>query len=1134
MEPFKVFVSSTSRDLMAERTAVAEVLRTSELLVMMMENWYAIPSDATTVSLDGVSRCDIFVGIYAFRYGFIPPESTTSITEQEYEMARREGKRCLCYFKDETNVPPVDDDPGLVEPATSLDKLAAFKARIEQELVRAKFTSPGDLATKLALDISRLRQGYLPGYSRRDLLKRWANRGIDTRNQLVQGALSGHTNLLPSPILDYWSMFIEETAWHDSVLSDLHSINELSSEFPRLSDLSKRASDLADRLDHGDDSGALYKYHTILTELDKTITDSDIKEVEEVVQQLRKNVEAPHRPDSTPSPNAHEKLSSARDLRRELRNTRERVKRPSFEKCFPVIGSLGSGRTHFVASLLGSTPDNSINADEPWCENNNFLVLLLNQSSNKSLEETIVDAINRASGLQWRTLDEFDRFLVGKSLQGEEEHDEIRFCIAIDDLQRWLNDRNKSFNALDELTQFIQSHTHLSSLFWLFTLQDTSYSMVQPFNGLLKSYSYFQTEIQPDANRDFRGQQTTEPKVNHISGWLTLDDLNREEEFGLQLIETGLERQGASLPDLDLLRENPSVLRNLIKPFVASVLLDLHSEGKLDLQRIATLSYMGFVKDFWERRYDEFITEYNRLRYGNSQDVENNDSSEALRLVAETLSQTGEFNPLQRDLEKLVVEAARKHYSAPEPMVTAVLGALTKSGFLKRYLDADPEMPQYQVQRIGFEFEPFWQLRLAEHIRAWKSFKELDETAARDDLINWFGVVESNEIEEGVLEFLLLLLDNEAESDIRKRSFVNFLQRSAIDSTELPQEAVWFSGVNATLDSQVMLMGLVGQGKNDSRAHRLLHSIMYFLVEALPEVSEPADRFRLLQPHYDDINRESLSTYFLYVASRLLVQTKDNFAVLRAMRYLSNSEVMGIGEDLAALTVNILFRNAINYYGDFNEACLKSLVRIILDYLKDIGEEAKNEEERRGETDHWKRYSYREWVLRFFCSRLAHEIGVDTYHLLAEFQWYNARKLNISARISSEMRREANFALGDWYRIRRREKEEQYVTLIRDLVNSGNSRDRETAFYLIRHSERTRGESEVLVDDVFAPMLKDIFLDPKLDVTVNKYYALFSKNLSAGFEDLEALREKVIPKKGPGGRPNRRRNARDNRSRGTV
>src|SRR6185503_5574809 len=182
----------------------------------------------------------------------------------------------------------------------------------------------------------------------------------------------------------------------------------------------------------------------ILTELDQTITDTDISNAEASIKELRRQVDAAHEPGATPNPAAGENLPKARDLLRELRSMRISIKRPSFRKCFPVMGSLGSGRTHFIASLVGSTPNDSAegpaDATNQWCENHNSLVLLLNQNSIKSLEQTILDGINQAAGLQWQTLDEFDRFLNGKS-DGSEERLQIRFCLAIDDLQRWLQAR---------------------------------------------------------------------------------------------------------------------------------------------------------------------------------------------------------------------------------------------------------------------------------------------------------------------------------------------------------------------------------------------------------------------------------------------------------------------------------------------------------------------------------------------------------------------------------------------------------------------------------------------------------------------------------------------------------------------
>ena len=1130
METLKVFVSSTSLDLLAERKAVAAVLRKSELTVTAMEDWDALPSDAVTVSLHGVSNCDVFIGIYAFRYGFIPPGDTSSITEQEYELARREGKRCLCYFKDEATEAPVINDPDLVEPAAHINRLTAFKQRIEKELVRGQYTSPGDLAATLAVDLARLEKGYLPGYSRRDLCKRWADRGIEMRNQLVRGSLSGHTNILPSPVLRSWSSFIKEKAWHEVVQRDLKGITELAKDLDRLSELRRRTTELASRIERGDQTGRLLNYHTILTELDKTITNTDISTAEVLLAEFRNQVDAAHESTNHPYPFAEEKLQQTKSLLREMRIMKESRKQHSFRKCFPIVGSLGSGRTHFVTSLLGSTPYSSatqpLQTDDDWCENHDFLVLLLDQTSTKSLEETILDGINRASGLQWRSLDEFDRFLSGRSVE-KDSVPKIRLCIAIDDLQRWLLNRSKITNGLDELTQFIEAHTYLSSFFWIFTLQDTSYSQVSGLNSLLRHYSYFQTDIQPQVARDFGNPpETQETKDSHFSGWLALDDLNRTEEFGLKLIEAGLRRVNASLPAPDLLRQNAAVLRNLIKPFVACVLLDMHSQGRIDLQRLATLSYMNFVSEFWEKRKNEFINEYDRLRSDDFKGINYDDSSQALKLVAETLSQTGEFNPLQKDLEALVVDAASKEgHSKPEQMVAAALSSLTKSGFLKRFVSADPQMPKYEVQRIGFEFEPFWEERLADHIRNWRSFRRLNETAAQDQLLKWFGVVESSEIEEGVLEFLLLLLDGEVGKDERKRGFVSFLQQLAIGSAELPEEAVWFSGVNATVQSQVFLMDLVEQRNKKLTSQRLLHSVMYFLVECLPQVSQSANRFRLLQPYYRDISREGLSAYFLYIAGRLLPQAHDHKAVRRSMRYLGQSEVMGIQQALGSLTVDVLFGKAEEEFGELNEACFESLIRTVINYLKDSLEEADNDYKRRGPIKRWERFFYREWVLRFFCSRLVYETGIDAYGLLARLGWYEPHKLGIPWPISVEIHREANLALGDWYRIRRFGKRaELYLKLIQDLVNSDDFRERETAFHLIRHSEATHGEKGLVVEEVFVPMLEKIFLDPELSKTVFRFYELFRMNLS-DFRKLDSIRKKKLDQKNndSAGRPSNRR-----------
>lgn len=1133
MENFKVFISSTRRDLLAERKAVATLLRKAELPVTAMEDWDALPGDATSVSVDGVMKCDLFVGIYAFRYGFIPPDSAKSVTEQEYDIARQEGKRCLLYFKEEKPGDPVGVDPELLEPQSSCDLLAEFKQRIELELVRGYFNSSDDLTTKLALDISRLEKGYLPGYTQSDLFNRWSIRGEAARNNLTGTFSSVRSDLLPSPLLGLWSRFTIEPMWHDEMASELRSISDLTEKVEDFYELGTRAAQLADRITESEKAATPEDYNTLLKFLNDTVTEADLAKIQDATQRLRKRIEAARRDNRELEDDSETKLYFSRPLLRHVRDLRREVRDPGFRKCFPIIGSLGSGRTHFVASLLGSVPGSWYTPEsesDPGNYNRSCLLLSVGAPSMKSLEQDLLDNISQASGLKWRSLEEVDRFLHrGASDSGGSQ---IRLGIAIDDLHRWLQERNKFTDAVKELTDFISQHTQLRSLFWLLTIQDTAYSQISGINNLLQNYSFFRPDPEEERAREFQRRTSYATLATQISGWLSLDDLNREKEFGLKLIGKGLQAEGASLPSPELLSDNQSVYRNLVKPFIACVLLDLHFSKLLNLEHLATLSYMSFVEEFWNKRKDEFVTEYQTLRRGDGHEILHDDWSQALKFIAQTLSQTGDFKPRQKDLEKQVIAAASQDgQPSPERMAASAISALVKSGFLKPYKTPDPQMPEYEVEKIGFEIEPFWELRLASHIRAWPSIKNHDEKSTKAELLNWFGVVESNEIEEGVLEFLLLLLDDEAakaEADTSQLNFVHFLQRLGIDSPELPEEAVWFFGANATFKSQQALLELVGSRQNRESDRRVLHSLMYFLVEALPGADQPARRFELLQPYYAEIGSNGLSAYFLYIARRLINQARDNKALAAAMNFLNKSEPMGISQRLAWLTVRALFANAEEDFGDLDDAACESILKIVLNYLQVSVGHAEEEYHSLGERKRWERVFYREWVLRFFCTQLVDLKGVDAYSMLATNHWYEPRKVNIPWPISVEMHREANFALGDWYRIPpSEEKTKQYLGLIDQLANSHDFRERETAFYLIRHSRPTHGERGSSVDPIFRPLLAKIFLDPKLSKTVTRFYELFRVNLP-DFASLEARRERNMkggdrPSRFPAGKPKKRK-----------
>lgn len=145
MKSFATFLSSTFIDLQEHRKAVAAALERLGLHVHWMERFCACPDEPMTACLCEVAGCDLFVGLYAHRYGFIPDGQAVSITEHEFDHARLQNKPVFCFFvKDDFPWPPrhIEKEPGC-------SKLTAFRERVTNQIVRDVFTTPEDLAAKV-------------------------------------------------------------------------------------------------------------------------------------------------------------------------------------------------------------------------------------------------------------------------------------------------------------------------------------------------------------------------------------------------------------------------------------------------------------------------------------------------------------------------------------------------------------------------------------------------------------------------------------------------------------------------------------------------------------------------------------------------------------------------------------------------------------------------------------------------------------------------------------------------------------------------------------------------------------------------------------------------------------------------
>jgi hypothetical protein len=98
---YKAFISSTYEDLLGHRAEAIRALQSAGFLVDQMENWQAdrdAPARFSPARLDGCNLCLLLV---AFRRGTVPRGAARSITQIEYDEARRRGIDVLPFLLNE-------------------------------------------------------------------------------------------------------------------------------------------------------------------------------------------------------------------------------------------------------------------------------------------------------------------------------------------------------------------------------------------------------------------------------------------------------------------------------------------------------------------------------------------------------------------------------------------------------------------------------------------------------------------------------------------------------------------------------------------------------------------------------------------------------------------------------------------------------------------------------------------------------------------------------------------------------------------------------------------------------------------------------------------------------------------------
>lgn len=155
----KVFLSSTARDLAEYRDAAARAIDGLEgYKCIKMEDFGATAAQAASTCTEKVLECDLYLGILAYNYGSLAPQSELSYTEIEYDTAAQMAR--LIFIADAKKGFRVD--PDLIEPDDKRARQRVFRERAGQTHVAAFFTTPEDLAVKVVTAIRNQEKSAAP------------------------------------------------------------------------------------------------------------------------------------------------------------------------------------------------------------------------------------------------------------------------------------------------------------------------------------------------------------------------------------------------------------------------------------------------------------------------------------------------------------------------------------------------------------------------------------------------------------------------------------------------------------------------------------------------------------------------------------------------------------------------------------------------------------------------------------------------------------------------------------------------------------------------------------------------------------------------------------------------------------
>ncbi|NTX52895.1 hypothetical protein [Myxococcus sp. CA039A] len=733
----------------------------------------------------------------------------------------------------------------------------------------------------------------------------------------------------------------------------------------------------------------------------------------------------------------------------ELESLQKFLDKPRHGRCFTVLGGSGSGKTHFIASILnGQLADTQV-----------WVLPVKLRASGHAVGDQVLDAVKAAIQIIWADFNQLNNFLRNQSL---------RMVVAVDNVHVLARDASPLW---DQLLELVRMNTVFECIDWVFTCLDTRYDDIAAQEDFILSYG-------PDSGEE----ETASPSHGgNERGWVMLDELNEQQQVGLKVLgEFGRDRIHVEEDTID-----PGARRQLCSPFAAWVLIDA-LQGEQKTVSIANLHYIDFMVRFWKGRMKRTPA----LRQTKGVD--------SVRRIAAwihlgMLERDCAFETLVATTSDLLEQREHRVRVTEAKDVECILRLLQDANLLTPAQNPDSIPGDFRKEVVEFRFESFWHWTVASDICE-SSMKQNDLPKQLESAVLQSARREST---EAIVEMTLLMDEFRHEHTARKSRQPSALWKPVFADTKLLTAGHWFAASKARSETQRGLVDALSNHGTPPLDSRSAFALLHFIANAVDV--DKGRLFHLAKPHFKLFAEHKFGRFFLYVAERQLSDELDPVCIARCMAAFVGAEDMNIEEPLARLTMEVL-EHACTTPSEtitlmMEHVCVAQGLRKVIVHEP---RPAQTDAVMAGTTESTINRNWREWVFHLLCERLLEQHDVEAFRLLDAAGWYALKGGKIASDVRTQMHRQANFAFGSWYRTpSRHEKRAAYDQLVNELSRHSEVGKRKTAFFMVRHTVVTNQQMEVLVDKRFHPILARLRADPELADFVPRWEPFFRVNLDA-------------------------------------